>query len=183
MAYYKREDFKVFIETYYNKYGKNYIHVLRVHKILKDDKYENIDMYNSTICSSDLDNIIKKYEDFKDNFIVVSSTEINLSGDSGYNYDTIWFVDFDKNIVKCLNGITGYESYYIDTILDFKGNIFVPCAGTKNSWNRLEINYPEFREQLERILNENNYDYNVARQERIVKDVQDELMVSKILGG
>lgn len=75
---------------------------------------------------------------------------------NGKNYDTVWLVDFEKNTVRCLNGITGYESYYIEDILKFEGNIFTPCSGTAGSWNRLEVNYPELKEQLERIIGEHN---------------------------
>src|SRR5574344_605073 len=161
---YKRKDFDVFIKTNYNKYSDGYIHVLKIYKILGDGKYENLDLYNNTVCSTNLDEITKKYENFRKNFIVASAIETYLNNPlSATKYDTVWLVDFSKNIVKCLNGVTGYESYYIDDILDFKGDILAPCSGTPGRWNRLEINYPEFREQLERILKENNYENNKKR--------------------
>lgn len=158
MSYYKREDFKLFIETKYNKYSKKHLHSVRLHKILEDNKFQNIDMYSSTTVTDDLVEAKQYLEQFENNFIVVSSCEIDLNYPlTGNNYDTVWYVDFEKDIVRCLNGITGHESYYIKDMLNFEGNIFVPCAGTKNSWNRLEINYPEFREQLDRILKEEGY--------------------------
>lgn len=158
MSYYKREDFKLFIETKFNKYAKKYLHTVRLHKILPDNKFENMDMYNESKVTADLVEAKQHLEEFENNFIVVSSCEIDLNyPHTGNNYDTIWFVDFKKDTARCLNGITGHESYYIKDILKFEGDIFVPCAGTKNSWNRLEINYPEFREQLDRILKEEWY--------------------------
>ena len=168
MTYYKREDFDVFIKSKYNKYSEQYLHSLELYKNLGEEKFEHIELYglesvSSELCglesvSSDINKIIKLCESFKNNFIVASSCEIDLNyQNAGNNYDTVWLVDFDKNVVKCLNGITGYESYYIDDILKFEGNILTPCSGTKGSWNRLEINYPEFREQLERILEENQW--------------------------
>jgi len=115
-------------------------------------------MYSSTKVTADLA-VAKQYlEEFDKIFIVANSIEIDLNyTNSGTNYDTVWIVDFDKNIVKCLNGITGAEAYNIDTILKHTGNILVPCSGTAGRWNRLEVNYPELREQLEVILKENNY--------------------------
>lgn len=161
MSHYKREDFKTSIETKYNKYSKSYLHVVRLYKILGDDKFQNINLYSGEMLSGDF-TIAKQYlEEFENNFIVVSSCEIDLNYPlAGQNYDTVWVVDLDKNIVKCLNGITGAEAYHIDTILEFKGDILAPCSGTAGRWNRLEINYPEFKEQLERILKENNYENN-----------------------
>ena len=154
---YKRKDFDVFIKTNYNKYSDGYTHVLKIYKILRDGKYENLDLYNNTVCSTNLDEITKKYENFRKNFIVASAIETDLNNPlSATKYDTVWLVDFSKNIVKCLNGVTGYESYYIDDILKFKGDIFAPCSGTKGRWNRLEVNYIEFREQLEIIIKEYN---------------------------
>ena len=98
--------------------------------------------------------ITKVYEQ---NFIVASSCEIDLNyPNNRKNYNTVWLVDFEKSTVRCLNGITGYESYYIEDILKFDGDIFAPCAGTKGSWNRLEVNYSELKEQLERIIGEQN---------------------------
>ena len=157
MPYCKREDFKVFIETKWNKYSNKYLHVLRLYKLLPDNKFEDIKLYSSTKVTDDLDEAKKCLEDFERSFIVASSCEIDLNYTlSGKNYDTVWLVDFEKNTVRCLNGITGYESYYIEDILKFDGDIFAPCAGTKGSWNRLEVNYPELKEQLERIIGEQN---------------------------
>jgi len=158
MPYYKREYFKLFIETKFNKYAKEYLHAVKLHRILPDNKFENIDMYSSTKVTKYLDEAKQYLEEFERRFIVASSCEIDLNyPNTGHNYDTIWIVDFEKDTVKCLNGITGYESYYIKDVLEFEGSILAPCAGTKNSWNRLEINYPEFREQLVRILDEEGY--------------------------
>ena len=158
MAYYKREDFKVVIETQWNKYNKGYLHTIKLYKKLEDNKFQNIDMYNNTKVTSDLV-VAKQYlEEFENNFIVASSIEIDLNHPlTGNNYDTVWIVDFDKKTVRCLNGITGAESYYIEDILKFEGDIFVPCSGTAGRWNRLEINYPEFREQLEVVLKDGGY--------------------------
>src|SRR5574344_906434 len=164
MPYYKKEDFDIFVKSKYNKYSKKYLHSVEIYKNLQDGKYEILDLYNSKFVSEDINKAIEKCEEFKKYFIVASSCEIDLNHPlTGQNYDTVWVVDLDKNIVKCLNGITGAEAYHIDTILEFKGDILAPCSGTPGRWNRLEINYPEFREQLERILKENNYENNKKR--------------------
>jgi hypothetical protein len=170
MAYYKKEDFKVFIETEWNKYSNKYLHVLKLHKLLPDNKFEDIELYSSTKVTDDLDKAKKYLEEFENNFIVASSCEIDLNYPNiRKNYDTVWLVDFEKNTVRCLNGITGYESYFIKDILNFEGNIFTPCSGTKGSWNRLEINYPEFRGQLERIIEE--YNKGIYSQEIYFKEL------------
>lgn len=163
---YTKKDFKVFVETKYNKYSQHYLHIVRLHKILENNMYENIGMYNSTIVTDNIDEAIHKMEEFENNFIVASSVEIDLNSPlAGENRDTVWLVDFDKNIVKCLNGVTGAESYHIDTILKHEGPTLVPCAGTKDRWNRLEVNYPELREQLERIIKE--YNKGIDSQDKI----------------
>jgi len=158
MAYYTREDFNVVIETKWNKYSKEYLHTVKLYRKLEDNKFQNIDMYSNTKTTADLV-VAKQYlEEFEKNFIVSGSIEIDLNyTNTGINYDTVWIVDFEKNVVKCLNGVTGAEAYHIDTILKHTGDILVPCSGTAGRWNRLEVNYQEFREQLEVILKENNY--------------------------
>lgn len=178
MPHYTRKDFKVFIETKYNKYSDKYLHAVRIHKILENNKYENIDMYSSTIVTDNIEEAINKMEEFEKNFIVASSIEINLNYPlGGENRDTVWLVDFDKNIVKCLNGVTGAESYHIDTILKHGGSILVPCAGTKGSWNRLEIDFIEFKEQLENIIKENNK--CIARKE--LHKINSEMITEEII--
>ena len=162
MAYYKREDFDVFVKSKYNKYSDKYLHSLEIYKIFGEEKFERIYLHSWKHVSDNIQDTIKACESFKKNFIVASSCEIDLNYPlTGKNYDTVWLVDFEKNTVRCLNGITGHESYYIDDILKFEGNIFAPCAGTKGSWNRLEVNYPELKEQLDRIIKE--YNKGIAR--------------------
>ena len=157
VLYYKREDFDVFVKSKYNKYSDKYLHSLEIYKIFGEEKFERIYLHSWKHVSDNIQDTIKACESFKKNFIVASSCEIDLNYPlTGKNYDTVWLVDFEKNTVRCLNGITGHESYYIDDILKFEGNIFAPCAGTKGSWNRLEVNYPELKEQLERIIKEYN---------------------------
>lgn len=166
MAYYKREDFDVFVKSKNNKYSDKYLHSLEIYKNLGEEKFERIELYGLPTVSDDINKIIELCENFKKNFIVASSCEIDLNYPlTGNNYDTVWLVDFHKNTVRCLNGITGHESYYIDDILKFEGNIFAPCAGTKGSWNRLEVNYPELKEQLERIIGE--YNKGIDSQDKI----------------
>ena len=88
---YQRKDFDIFIKTSYNKYSEGYMHVLKIYKNLGNGKYENLDLYNNTVCSTNLDEITEKYENFRKNFIVASAIETDLNNPlSATKYDTVW---------------------------------------------------------------------------------------------
>lgn len=66
----------------------------------------------------------------------------------------IEWVDSTNKVVTFLNGVTGYEGYYISSLVqcslleDSTNNVVVLCAGTKSRWDTLTIS----RQQLQQIV-------------------------------
>jgi hypothetical protein len=54
-----------------------------------------------------------------------------------------------KPVLKVDNGITGYESFYLEDLKNHKGNLFW-CAGTPGEWDSL-MTYAEDTEKMIRM--------------------------------
>lgn len=63
-------------------------------------------------------------------------------------------VDNTTKVITFLNGVTGYEGYYIDDLVqcglleDSTNDVVVVCAGTNNKYDTLTIS----RQQLQQIV-------------------------------
>jgi hypothetical protein len=57
-----------------------------------------------------------------------------------------------KKVFQLINGVTGYESFYIDSeynhIENVSDNGWTACAGTKGVWDKLFIPAEEMKEAL-----------------------------------
>lgn len=75
--------------------------------------------------------------------------ESKIDGNFGVNYEVECVVDISDiagHKFKVLNGVTGYESWYIESLLrDDRDNIdFVVCAGTPYKYDKLAIKCHEW---------------------------------------